>query len=121
VKRTTDQKVEGSNPLFEVLENAVDSGNFHGCPFLNALGEMPDYPGVVHEFTVARHQVRQFFAGLLDPSLTEDIAGEVLDRLAIVHDGAYMGCKAEGSSKSALVGSTLAQTVVQSASTGRAF
>lgn len=102
--------------LFDVLAESVDSGKFHGCPFLNALSEMPDDPGVIREVAAYRSQVRHFFSQFLDMSVSRDVEGNFVDTLALVHDGAYMACKAERSSRPAQLASVLAQKIVDNAS-----
>lgn len=98
--------------LFDVLAESVDTGNFHGCPFLNALSELPDNPGVIQEVTTYRNQVREFFSEFLDPSLSRRTADDVLGKLVIVHDGAYLSCKADGSALPAQLGAALAQSIL---------
>ncbi len=101
---------------FDVLGESVDSGEFHGCPFLNALSEMADDPGVIREVAAYRQQVRQFFSQSVDTSVSEADFENILDTLALVHDGAYMACKAERSSRPAQLASVLAQSIVEDAS-----
>jgi AcrR family transcriptional regulator len=105
--------------LFDVLAKSVDSGRFHGCPFLNALSEMPDDPGVIREVAAYRNQVRYFFSQFLDLSVSGDGEDNIVDTLALVHDGAYMACKAERSSRPAELASVLAQSIVDYASKER--
>jgi AcrR family transcriptional regulator len=105
--------------LFDVLGESVDSGKFHGCPFLNALSEMADDSGVIREVAAYRDQVRHFFSQCLDTSVGKAGGDSILDTLALVHDGAYMACKAERSSRPAQLASVLAQSIVDNASTER--
>jgi AcrR family transcriptional regulator len=105
--------------LFDVLAESVDSGRFHGCPFLNALSEMPDDPGVIREVAAYRSQVRNFFSQFLDMSVSREVEDNIVDTLALVHDGAYMACKAERSSRPAQLASVLAQKIVDNASKER--
>lgn len=72
---------------FDLLEQALAHGEFFGCPFTNALTEMPTSTRVVDEVRMYRNRVLQFFTHAVD--------GDALlaDDLMLVYDGVFTSCK----------------------------
>lgn len=91
--------------LFQILEHSVATGTFQGCPFQNALIELPASYLVASEVGAYRRTVREYFLAALDSGLPAPQRHAQVARLMILHDGAYVSCKAEDS----LVPATIAQ------------
>jgi AcrR family transcriptional regulator len=72
---------------FDLLEQALASGEFFGCPFTNALTEMPTSALVIKEVRSYRTRVLDFFrlAAGDDALIAQD--------LMLVYDGAFVSCK----------------------------
>lgn len=91
---------------FDLLEESVVSGEFYGCPFTNALTEMPDSSRVKSEVAKYRDVVQSYFASLVgDPVL--------LPQLMLVYDGAFTSCKLDPDRKRVMVARKLAQRLVE--------
>lgn len=91
---------------FDLLEESVISGDFYGCPFTNALTEMPESALVKSEVSRYREVVQSYFASLgADPSL--------LPQLMLVYDGAFTSCKLDPDRKRVMIARNLAQRLFE--------
>jgi AcrR family transcriptional regulator len=81
-KRGTDIAIP-----FDLLEMSLVHGKFFGCPFTNALTEMPTSAPVIEEVRMYRSRVQDFFTRSVDgnSSLAQD--------LMLVYDGVFISCK----------------------------
>lgn len=72
---------------FDLLDKSLAHGEFFGCPFTNALTEMPTSAPVIDEVRLYRSRVLEFFSRALDgdTALAQDIM--------LVYDGSYTSCK----------------------------
>jgi AcrR family transcriptional regulator len=72
---------------FDFLEAALENGEFFGCPFTNALTEMPESKAVVEQVRLYRAGVLEFFTRAVegDTSLAEDVM--------LIYDGVFTSCK----------------------------
>jgi AcrR family transcriptional regulator len=71
---------------FEGLENIVKAGPFMGCPFANALAELPNSRAIANAVGAYRESVLEFFEkAVQDDSLAKE--------LMIIYDGAFLACK----------------------------
>jgi len=72
---------------FDLLDRALASGEFFGCPFTNALTEMPHSAPVITEVRDYRAHMLDFFALAADgdTALAQDIM--------LVYDGLFTSCK----------------------------
>lgn len=72
---------------FDILEEALNKGDFYGCPFINALVEMPESELVKKEVLAYRDSVEAFFsqASTSNPKLTA--------QLVLIYDGVFAQCK----------------------------
>lgn len=87
---------------FDLLEESVVSGEFFGCPFTNALTEMPESALVRTEVNRYRDVVQDYFASLISNS-------DTLPQLMLVYDGAFTSCKLDPDRKRVMVARKLAQ------------
>lgn len=72
---------------FDLLERALADGEFFGCPFTNALTEMPTSTLVIDEVRSYRSRVLDFFSLAVNgnTALAQDIMW--------VYDGVFTSCK----------------------------
>ena len=72
---------------FDLLESALETGDFFGCPFTNALTEMPTSAPVIDEVRKYRASMLDFFSHAVagDRGLAQDIM--------LVYDGLYTSCR----------------------------
>lgn len=89
---------------FDLLEEIVVDGEFFGCPFTNALTELPHSKLVKDEVLRYRDVVMDFFAGVA--------AAEVVPQLMIVYDGVFTSCKIDPDRQNVAIGRRLAQILV---------
>lgn len=91
---------------FDLLEESVVSGEFYGCPFTNALTEMPESSMVKSEVAKYREVVQSYFASL-------GVGPALLPQLMLVYDGAFTSCKLDPDRKRVMVARQLAQRLVE--------
>lgn len=89
---------------FDLLEEIVVEGEFFGCPFTNALTELPDSKLVKAEVTRYRDVVMNYFAGVATT--------DVVPQLMLVYDGVFTSCKLDPDRTSVVVARRLAQSLV---------
>jgi AcrR family transcriptional regulator len=89
---------------FDLLEDSVIEGEFFGCPFTNALTELPSSKLVRAEVSKYRKAVENYFSEVAPES--------VVPQLMLVYDGAFTGCKLEPSKSQVVIASKLAQQLV---------
>lgn len=72
---------------FDLLDTTLAHGEFFGCPFTNALTEMPTSAPVLDEVRLYRSRVLNFFSRAVDgdTALAQDIM--------LVYDGLFTSCK----------------------------
>lgn len=72
---------------FDLLTHTLANGEFFGCPFINALTEMPTSRPVIEEVRLYRSRVLDHF--------TQAVSGDSLlaQDLMLVYDGVFTGCK----------------------------
>lgn len=73
---------------FEGLENLVESGDFMGCPFANALAELPHSEPIAKAVRDYRNSVLNYFQHV---AKDEGVASELM----VIYDGAFLACKLE--------------------------
>ena len=72
---------------FDLLDKNLANGEFFGCPFTNALTELPTSTPVIEE-------VRKYRAGVLDFfSLAVDGDTALAQDIMLVYDGVFASCK----------------------------
>jgi len=89
---------------FDLLETTVVQGEFFGCPFTNALTELP-------ESTLVQEEVRKY-RGVVLNYFSEFANKEIVQQLMLVYDGAFTSCKVGANRKSVRVARQLAQQLV---------
>lgn len=89
---------------FDLLERSVMGGRFFGCPFTNALTELPTSELVKKEVGAYRSAVRNFFQKVVAST-------EVVDQLMLVYDGAFISCKLSPDKKNVLAARNLARKI----------
>ena len=89
---------------FDLLETTVVQGEFFGCPFTNALTELP-------ESTLVQEEVRKH-RGVVLNYFSEFANKEIVQQLMLVYDGAFTSCKLDPNRKSVRVARQLAQQLV---------
>ncbi len=72
---------------FDMLEDALKTGEFYGCPFINALVEMPTSEMVRREVLAYRKSVEDFFQHAVPSN------PEITERLVLIYDGVFAQCK----------------------------
>ncbi|MGK8524339.1 TetR/AcrR family transcriptional regulator [Nocardia asteroides] len=86
--------------LFDALAEQVSPGTCRGCPFLIALGELPDHDALGHRHAVAmKSWVRAQFGALVgELARTAPIADPhaLADQLMLVMEGVYATTQAFG-------------------------
>lgn len=90
---------------FDLLEESVIGGEFYGCPFTNALTELPESQLVRSEVTKYRDAVQDYFAQLAPR--------EIIPQLMLVYDGAFTSCKLDPDRKRVMTARKLAQKLVE--------
>jgi len=76
---------------FDLLETTVVQGEFFGCPFTNALTELP-------ESTLVQEEVRKY-RGVVLNYFSEFATKEIVQQLMLVYDGAFTSCKLDPNRK----------------------
>jgi AcrR family transcriptional regulator len=89
---------------FDLLETTVVQGEFFGCPFTNALTELP-------ESTLVQEEVRKY-RGVVLNYFSEFATKEIVQQLMLVYDGAFTSCKLDPNRKGVRVARQLAQQLV---------
>lgn len=89
---------------FDLLETTVVQGEFFGCPFTNALAELP-------ESTLVQEEVRKY-RGVVLNYFSEFATKEIVQQLMLVYDGAFTSCKLDPNRKGVRVARQLAQQLV---------
>ncbi len=94
---------------FDLLEQTMVNGEFFGCPFTNALTEMPTSALVIAEVLMYRSRVLDFF--------TYAVAGDTLlaQDLVLVYDGAFTSCKLDPDRRTVRRARNLAQRIASQA------
>jgi AcrR family transcriptional regulator len=89
---------------FDLLEKSVISGAFFGCPFTNALTELPSSNLVREEVRKYRKTIENYFSKVAPR--------EVLPQLMLVYDGAFTSCKLNPTRSQVATARKLAQQLV---------
>lgn len=89
---------------FDLLEATVVQGEFFGCPFTNALIELP-------ESKLVQEQVRKYREIVLN-YFSKFATKEIVQQLMLVYDGAFISCKLDPNRKGVRVARQLAQQLV---------
>jgi len=97
--------------LFEALARAVESRTFHGCPFTNAVIELPDCVPVRAVADRYRDVVRVHLAHIG----RQDAASTTTTRLVLLYDAAITAAKVGRDAALVREASTMAQELVQPA------
>jgi len=72
---------------FDFLDQALVTGDFFGCPFTNALTEMPTSPLIISEVRSYRDRVFEFFTSAVDGDVV------LAEDLMLIYDGLFTSCK----------------------------
>jgi AcrR family transcriptional regulator len=94
---------------FEFLESALVGGEFFGCPFTNALTEMPESKAVAGEVRRYRKRVLEFFARAANGN------SSLAEGLMLIYDGAFTSCKLDPKRKRVQSAKAFARQLVKSA------
>ena len=94
--------------LFEALARSVETHTFHGCPFTNAVIELPECVSVR---TVAEHYRGAVRSHLADIG-GQDAASTAASRLVLLYDGAITAAKVARDAALVREASNLAQELV---------
>jgi AcrR family transcriptional regulator len=93
---------------FDLLEEIVVEGEFFGCPFTNALTELPESALVRAEVTKYRDEVLNYFADVSSPDTAQ--------KLMLVYDGVFTSCKLDPDRKSVAIARNLARQLTDQVS-----
>lgn len=90
---------------FDLLEHTLVDGEFFGCPFTNALTEMPTSARVIEEVRMYRSRVLDFF--------TQTVSGDsfLAQDLMLVYDGVFTSCKLDPDPRTVRRARNLAQRI----------
>ena len=94
--------------LFDAIARAVETQTFYGCPFTNAVIELPECVAVRLVAVRYRDAVRTHIAGLVG----QDVSSIVISRLVLLFDGAITAAKVAGDALLVREASALAQQLV---------
>jgi AcrR family transcriptional regulator len=72
---------------FDFLDQALVTGEFFGCPFTNALTEMPTSTPIINEVRKYRDRVFDFFTSAVDGDVV------LAEDLMLIYDGLFTSCK----------------------------
>lgn len=72
---------------FDFLDQALVTGEFFGCPFTNALTEMPTSALIISEVRMYRDRVFDFFTSAVDGDV------ELAEDIMLIYDGLFTSCK----------------------------
>jgi len=72
---------------FRMLKMTLANGDFYGCPFSNALVELPDSESVRQEVSAYRNSLLAYF------ELAVDGDSVMASKLMVVYNGAFLNCK----------------------------
>lgn len=72
---------------FDFLDQALVTGEFFGCPFTNALTEMPTSAPIINEVRKYRDRVFDFFTSAVDGDVV------LAEDLMLIYDGLFTSCK----------------------------
>lgn len=103
---TDADKADWFRVPFQLLGATLKSGEFFGCPFSNAMVEMPDSAGVKLEVTAYRNAVLNHFELAVDGD--ESRAAKLL----VVYDGAFINCKLSPNENNVARGIEIAELIV---------
>ncbi|WP_104178021.1 TetR/AcrR family transcriptional regulator [Cryobacterium sp. Y50] len=95
--------------LFEALARSVELNTFHGCPFTNAVIELPECAAVGAVAQRYRAVVRTHLANLIGAGT----AATVTSRLALLYDAAITAAKVGRDAALVREASTMAQELVE--------
>lgn len=90
---------------FDLLELSLASGEFFGCPFTNALTELPESKLVQAEVANYRNVVLDYFTKVLDGDRAK------AEQIMIVYDGAFTGCKLDPDKRRVMQARDLAKRI----------
>ena len=94
--------------LFDAIARSVESHTFHGCPFTNAVIELPECAAVRLVAVRYRDVVRAHFADLA----AKDLSSATVCRLVLLYDGAITAAKVADDAALVRAASTMAQELV---------
>ena len=94
--------------LFEALARSVESHTFHGCPFTNAVIELPECAAVRTVAEQYRAVVRTHLANLI----STDTTSTAVFRLVLLYDAAITAAKVGRDAALVREASTMAQELV---------
>jgi AcrR family transcriptional regulator len=95
--------------LFEALALSVETHTFHGCPFTNAVIELPECASVCDVAERYRAVVRAHIAGLAGA----DAAAPSVSRIALLYDAAITAAKVGRDAALVRTAGAMAQELVQ--------
>ena len=99
--------------LFEALALSVESHTFYGCPFTNAVIELPECVSVRAVAERYREVVRAHIADLAG----EDVASTSVSRLVLLYDAAITAAKVGRDAALVREAGSMAQELVQTTDT----
>ena len=105
LKRAVIKQGKSLTIPFDLLETTVVQGEFFGCPFTNALTELP-------ESTLVQEEVRKY-RGVVLNYFSEFATKEIVQQLMLVYDGAFTSCKLDPNRKGVRVARQLAKQLVE--------
>lgn len=104
-RRPTRERVAA---LFEALAVSVESHTFYGCPFTNAVIELPECVSVRQVADRYRDAVRSHISGLV----RQDQGSTIVSRLVLLYDGAITAAKVAHDAALVREASAMAQELV---------
>jgi AcrR family transcriptional regulator len=116
VEAATDDPRARLLAIFDVAQRWFAAGDFHGCLFINAVGEFSESDSPVRR--VARHFKRDFRHLLGDWARAAGVgdADDLADQLALLVEGAIVTAQVSGRPGAADTARRAARTLVEAAS-----
>lgn len=99
-------KADSFKVPFQLLSVTLKSGEFFGCPFSNAVVEMPVSTGVKLEVAAYRNAVLKHFELAVDGDKFRAA------KLMVVYDGAFINCKLSPKDNNVSIAIEIAELIV---------
>lgn len=93
---------------FLLLERSLEGGGFFGCPFANALTELPQSALVAEQVNAYRDVIRDFFLNYAPE--------RYVPTLMLIYDGAFASCKVSPDGQQVQTAIELVEKILQGAS-----
>lgn len=112
LQRNDPNPVERLRGLFDVVQQFVDSDDFHGCLFVNVAMEFPLQHEPAHRAAAAHKRAIEALVGELAAQAGAAEPAALAKELCLVMEGAYVTKHVTGDSGAAAVGRRIADDLI---------